>query len=242
MGASIAVSIAIALFAAWLSSAQATPTCDPFYFPYNTAAYYNGGDCGTYTLFDVGAGCMADFATARLVCEFKGLELAPLTEDSKGAFQALVVDNNFTAWVDDVEWVDQGEEGRRCGVMTQEGYLVYQGCKQTVRFVCRTKDANILELIKDGFHNRLYTVDATERLPYVSADAFCKALGAGWGLVPRSDPRGLYACQRLCADNAYTCWMMREDGDGQCPLMDARGDLQLQGCEQDVRFVCRKKL
>ena len=57
------------------------------------------------------------------------------------------------------------------------------------------------------------------------------------------------ALEQLCADNDYSCWCTVLDDDdrgseGGCPLMSADGYLQvqpLQGCEQKLRYVCRKE-
>jgi hypothetical protein len=136
---------------------------------------------------------------------------------------------------------DAGPE--HCYLMSQEGNTHKQGCYQPVRFVCRDRlpITGVLNLTKAGFEYRMFTTDATRRTSYAGALQFCQGLGAGWDLVPYWDSNGYDACLQLCAANSYTCWMKRKDTDTElCPLMAADGSRQMQGCEQDVRFVCRK--
>ncbi|GFR51580.1 hypothetical protein Agub_g14001, partial [Astrephomene gubernaculifera] len=101
---------------------------------------------------------------------------------------------------------------------------------------------NVLKLYQDGYDYLMFTVDATQRMPYTEAEIFCRDLGYGWDLVPYDDASGYSALQGLCASNYYTCWFKKgADDEDLCPLIDAQGLLQKQGCEQDVRFVCRKE-
>ncbi len=49
------------------------------------------------------------------------------------------------------------------------------------------------------------------------------------------------AVKQLCSNNRYTCWLGgKQDWEALCPLISAEGTLLKQGCEQPVRFVCRK--
>ncbi|KXZ46256.1 hypothetical protein GPECTOR_45g126 [Gonium pectorale] len=102
------------------------------------------------------------------------------------------------------------------------------------------KGDNVLTMHEHGYDYRMYNVDATQRMPYDQAQQFCTALGADWDLVPYDDNAGYSAVRQLCANNKYTCWFKKHVDDHLCPLIDAAGKLQLQGCEQDVRLVCRK--
>ncbi|KXZ46258.1 hypothetical protein GPECTOR_45g128 [Gonium pectorale] len=99
---------------------------------------------------------------------------------------------------------------------------------------------NVLKMTEHGYDYRMYTVDAKQRLPYDQAQQFCTALGAGWDLVPYDDFNAYEAVQKLCSYNKYTCWLKRKKYDALYPLMAADGSLQMQGPDQDVRFVCRK--
>ncbi len=49
------------------------------------------------------------------------------------------------------------------------------------------------------------------------------------------------AVKRLCSAHQYTCWFGNKDQPDACPLISADGTLLQQGCEQPVRFVCRKR-
>ncbi|KAG2454370.1 hypothetical protein HYH02_001393 [Chlamydomonas schloesseri] len=110
------------------------PSCDPQRYPYATQTYHCESDCRTYTLVDVNAGCMPNWAGASAYCESRGLELAPWdTDASNGALRKLCAANRFTCWAG-----GRTPDGL-CPLMTQEGYMQYQGCEQPVRFVCRTK-------------------------------------------------------------------------------------------------------
>ncbi|GFR47773.1 hypothetical protein Agub_g9541 [Astrephomene gubernaculifera] len=102
--------------------------------------------------------------------------------------------------------------------------------------------ANVLSLSAGGYRYRMYTADASKRMSYGGAEAFCGGLGEGWELAPYSEDASFGALTQLCAANHYTCWCRREQEDTLCPLIDANGVLQKQGCEQDVRFVCREKM
>jgi hypothetical protein len=102
-------------------------------------------------------------------------------------------------------------------------------------------ESGVLYLSQDGYSYRMYTTDATKRTSHAGAAAFCTGLGAGWGLVPYWDTSAYTAVRKLCADYQYTCWLQRQESDTLCPLMAADGSRQMQGCEQDVRFVCRKQ-
>ncbi len=46
---------------------------------------------------------------------------------------------------------------------------------------------------------------------------------------------------KLCAGNSFTCWVSGPSPADLCPLMSATGSIEKQGCEQNVRFVCRSK-
>ena len=93
-----------------------------------------------------------------------------------------------------------------------------------------------------GYEYRMYTIDATQRKTYDGAQHFCYSLGAGWDLVPHWDSYGYDAMKKICAANSFTCWFKKQEAYlALCPLIDAKGELQMQGCMQDVRFVCRKK-
>ena len=100
---------------------------------------------------------------------------------------------------------------------------------------------NVLSLTDGGYLYRMWTVDAKQRRTYAGADAFCTGLGSGWGLVPYTDLAGYGAVRRLCANNAFTCWLKRGERDDNYPLMAADGTLQMQGPNQEVRFVCRQQ-
>ncbi len=60
-----------------------------------------------------------------------------------------------------------------------------------------------------------------------------------FGPFPR--PASAGALNHLCAGNRFTCWAGGQVPPGLCPLIDANGHLQFQGCHQHVRFVCRTK-
>ncbi|PNH00422.1 hypothetical protein TSOC_011741 [Tetrabaena socialis] len=118
------------------------------------------------------------------------------------------------------------------------GLYLYTLCAPPAGTV--TGGDNILTLKENGCEYRLFTVDAEMLLTYSKADESCTALGAGWGLVPHSDDNGWDAVRQLSAKNKFTSWVKKESDDAQCPLMDAMGLLQEQGCEdQSMRFVCR---
>ncbi|GIL63872.1 hypothetical protein Vafri_17737, partial [Volvox africanus] len=105
-----------------------------------------------------------------------------------------------------------------------------------------TGDSNVLVLLDSGFQYRMYTSDTQQRMTYGGAEAFCRGLGDDWDLVPYIEEAGYNAVRRLCSDNKFTCWFKRTEQDEQCPLIAADGSLQIQDCEQDVRFVCRIRL
>ncbi|EFJ41158.1 hypothetical protein VOLCADRAFT_98831 [Volvox carteri f. nagariensis] len=220
-------------------------------------------DCKTYTLYDMDAVCMTDWYTAGDICDSQGLELVPYTEDAgrAGLSELCCSQNSFTCWTGAKSDTDF------CPLMTASGQIVQQSCQQSVRWVCRTTDSkcppsplpppppppspepppppatardNVLTLMDAGFEYRMYTVDAKQRLTHSGAAAYCGGLGAGWDLVPYTDNTGYDAVRRLCAANQFTCWLKRADSDQYCPLMAADGTLQMQGCQQDVRFVCRR--
>ncbi len=46
---------------------------------------------------------------------------------------------------------------------------------------------------------------------------------------------------KLCAGNGFTCWVGGPSPADLCPLMSASGSIEKQGCDQNVRFVCRTK-
>eukprot|EP00198_Chlamydomonas_reinhardtii_P012187 XP_001701524.1 predicted protein [Chlamydomonas reinhardtii] len=322
------------------SPSPSRPPCDPLTYPYVNQTYHCQSDCRTYTLVDVNAGCMPNWAGARAYCESRGLELAPWdTDASNGALHTLCAANRYTCWaagsMPDGLCPVMSQEGDMhfqgcnqpvrfvcrttsalyklcrdnrytcwtggrddstdlCPLMTQEGYIVQQGCEQSVRWVCRTKGCeancdvrypnwyvwvcgkdgqayrnwcyaachgcylytpcsapgdsnepvigdNVLSLTDGGYLYRMWTVDAKQRRTYAGADAFCTGLGSGWGLVPYTDLAGYGAVRRLCANNAFTCWLKRGERDDNYPLMAADGTLQMQGPNQEVRFVCRQQ-
>ena len=69
------------------SPSPSRPPCDPLTYPYVNQTYHCQSDCRTYTLVDVNAGCMPNWAGARAYCESRGLELAPWdTDASNGAW------------------------------------------------------------------------------------------------------------------------------------------------------------
>ncbi|EFJ41166.1 hypothetical protein VOLCADRAFT_98842 [Volvox carteri f. nagariensis] len=197
--------------------------CDPLTFPYKTLFYDNPSDCRNYVLFDVDAGCMPDWRRAKEVCDSSDMELAPAGEESS---------------------LDPSSD--LCYLMSQEGDVHLQGCDQPVRFVCRSRyaggdDPNVLTHEDEtGSQYRLYGMDAKQATTYDGAAAFCTGLGAGWDLVPYGDDVGYHAVQRLCSARLFTCWLKRANGFPYCPLMAADGTLQMQGCDQLVRFVCRR--
>ncbi|GLC76481.1 hypothetical protein PLESTF_001785900 [Pleodorina starrii] len=102
-------------------------------------------------------------------------------------------------------------------------------------------DPNVLYLTVGDYDYRMYDKSATQRMSHSRAATFCHGLGKGWNLVPYWDEKAYDAVRKLCADHSFTCWLDRKDTDAYCPLMAADGSRQMQGCEQDVRFVCRKK-
>ncbi len=60
--------------------------------------------------------------------------------------------------------------------------------------------------------------------------------------LPRSLPPVAAAVKKLCSDLRYTCWLGgKQQWEATCPLISAEGNLLKQGCEQHVRFVCRKR-
>ncbi|GLC39783.1 hypothetical protein PLESTM_000940800 [Pleodorina starrii] len=104
--------------------------CDPHKFRYKTLQYHNPRDCRNYTLFDVDARCLIDWAKAKSVCQRKGMELAPQGDkDSIAAVTKLCADNDFTCWLG-----SECDEPGLCYLMSQEGEVHKQGCKQPVRF------------------------------------------------------------------------------------------------------------
>ncbi|KAG2487714.1 hypothetical protein HYH03_013713 [Edaphochlamys debaryana] len=191
------------------------PRCDPYTYPYTTENYTCHADCRTYVLYDIGARCMPDWRTARKVCESKGLELAPHDEDaSNGALRKLCHGNRYTCWA------SGHTEPNRCPLMTQEGRIVYQGCEQPVRFVCRTKGARCMP-------------------DWRTARKVCESKGLE--LAPHDEDASNGALKKLCRDNRYTCWASGHTEPNRCPLMTQEGRIVYQGCEQPVRFVCRTK-
>ncbi|EFJ45708.1 hypothetical protein VOLCADRAFT_93852 [Volvox carteri f. nagariensis] len=239
------------------------PCSNPFTYRYNKIKYNNTKESGRiYTLYDIyTGGCLWNFTTAKAICKQDGLELAPHGEaQSLAVLRELCAKNRYTCWMDGVP-ADPSSD--LCYLMSQEGDVHLQGCDQPVRFVCRQRAAagraaargvavpseGVLSLSSHGYDYRLYTVDAAVRMSYHGAVEFCQELGAGWDLVPYwDDSSNAYAAVlQLCADLQFTCWLKRKDdsrtgssGPMLCPLMAADGGLQMQGCEQDVRFVCRK--
>ncbi|KAG2491473.1 hypothetical protein HYH03_010258 [Edaphochlamys debaryana] len=110
---------------------------DAHIYPYQTLGYFNAKDCKTYTLFDLGAGCMPDHTSAANVCEGFGLEMAPWGDAaSKEALFATCKAKGFTCWI-------AGDCGAGlCCLLDAAGNKQEQGCMQPVRFVCRTKTAS----------------------------------------------------------------------------------------------------
>ncbi len=60
-------------------------------------------------------------------------------------------------------------------------------------------------VMRDGdCEYRLYDTRAAQMKTYGNAQAFCRGLGAGWDLVPYTDPAGFNAVRQLCANNLFT--------------------------------------
>eukprot|EP00198_Chlamydomonas_reinhardtii_P012186 XP_001701523.1 glyoxal or galactose oxidase [Chlamydomonas reinhardtii] len=220
MRAAIVAAILVALVTVTTAtrSIDQPARCNPLSYPYVNQTYHCQSDCRTYTLVDVNAGCMPNWAGARAYCESRGLELAPWNTDaSKGALYKLCRDNRYTCWTG-----GRDDSTDLCPLMTQEGYIVQQACEQPVRFVCRTT--------------------AVCMLSWRAAADFCNWKGGE--LVPYGETSAaLGALRRLCHDRRYTCWTGdRVDHSGQCPLMTAEGEVVQQGCDQAVRWVCRTKV
>ncbi|GIM17252.1 hypothetical protein Vretimale_19785 [Volvox reticuliferus] len=219
---------------------------------YNKETFFNPFDGHNYTLYgsyNAATGCVGNFTTAKDTCEKDGLELAPQAEpESRFSLRKLcAVGKRVTCWLDGVP---PEEPTGRCYVMSQEGDIHVQGCEQPVRFVCRskhtvnTKPLDVLSLSTNGYDYVMYTRDATVRTTHSGAAQFCQSLGSGWDLVPywESSSNAWDVLTELCAANGYTCWCKRDPAVdvNRCPLIAQDGTLQMQGCEQDVRFVCRK--
>lgn len=99
-----------------------------------------------------------------------------------------------------------------------------------------------LNLVFRSYNYTLYDTEATMRASYNEAAAFCQRQGDE--LVPywETSSGASSVVEQLCAKRGYTCWVRRSASTrvGLCPLMDAKGTIQEQGCEQTVRFVCRR--
>jgi hypothetical protein len=84
--------LAVLLGALPASHAAGTPVCtgDPFVYDYRLITYSNPHEGGrNHTLFDVwtASGCFNDWATAKQICESRGLEMAPQGEvESLGTY------------------------------------------------------------------------------------------------------------------------------------------------------------
>ncbi|GIL67510.1 hypothetical protein Vafri_20867 [Volvox africanus] len=219
---------------------------------YNKETYFNPIDGRNYTLYGssyVTGGCVRNFTIAKDTCEKDGLELAPQAEpESRFSLRKLCsVGRRVTCWLDGVP---PGEPTTQCYLMSQEGDIYAQGCEQLVRFVCRNKKItkppldDTLSLSTNGYDYVLYTRDATMLKSHSGAAQFCQNLGSGWDLVPywESSSNAWAVMMELCAANGYTCWCKRDPAVDvyRCPLIGQDGTLQMQGCDQDVRFVCRR--
>lgn len=91
-----------------------------------------------------------------------------------------------------------------------------------------------------GYDYKMYTTDARMMKTWEAARVFCAGVGAD--LVPYDDANGYAAVKRLCTDSHYTCWLGgKQQWENTCPLISAEGHLLKQGCDQPVRFVCRKR-
>jgi hypothetical protein len=62
---------------------------------------------------------------------------AGLAGDATAAYQLLCTNCRDTCWINKQPVVDA--HGRRCHLMSQEGYPLVQGCGQKVSQVCRWK-------------------------------------------------------------------------------------------------------
>ncbi|KAG2454371.1 hypothetical protein HYH02_001394 [Chlamydomonas schloesseri] len=206
-------------------------------YPYATQTYHCESDCRTYTLVDINAGCMSNWAGASAYCESRGLELAPWdTDASNGALHKLCRDNRYTCWTG-----GRDERSGLCPLMTQEGHIVQQGCEQPVRWVCRTKQPNTSYYCQNDCRTyTLYDINAICMVDYGQARVYCERTGGE--LVPYGEAPAMGALHKLCRDNRYTCWTGgRDERSGLCPLMTQEGHIVQQGCEQPVRWVCRTK-
>ncbi|GIL67524.1 hypothetical protein Vafri_20871, partial [Volvox africanus] len=220
---------------------------------YNKDIFLNPIDGRNYTLFSSKfgtTGVFTNFVTAKGICEMNGLELAPQAEpESRFSLRKLCSGGRrITCWLDGVP---PGEPTGRCYVMSQEGDIYTQGCEQLVRFVCRNKNItkppldDTLSLSTNGYDYVLYTQDATMLKPHSGAAQFCQNLGSGWNLVPYWDltSNAWAVMMELCAANRYACWCKRYPAAvdaSLCPLIAQDGTLQMQSCDQEVRFVCRR--
>ncbi|GIM02960.1 hypothetical protein Vretimale_7750 [Volvox reticuliferus] len=233
---------------------------DPFVYNYRRIVYYNPNEGGrAYTLYDIfPKGCLNNWVTAKSICEMDDLELAPQGEvESLATVRHLCVPRRYTCWMDGSPY-----QPSMCYLASQEGNVLLQPCEQTLRFVCREKadyfstvgtvsppspppviTEGVLTLIKDGYEYRMYDTHALLMETYSGASSFCRNLGTGWDLVPHWDSSAYAAVMQLCADMHFTCWFKKQDPNSStCPLMSADGSLQIQGCQQYVRFVCTKAL
>ncbi|GLI62178.1 hypothetical protein VaNZ11_004761 [Volvox africanus] len=232
---------------------------DPFEYNYRKIAYYNPTeDDRMYTLYDIfPKGCLNDWVTAKSICEMDDLELAPQGEaESLDAVRHLCTLRRYTCWMDGSPY-----QPSMCYLTSQEGNVLLQSCEQALRFICREKDSlaavgmvspptpplaateGVLTLIKDGYEYRMYDTHALLMEMYSGASRFCHNLGTGWDLVPYWDPNAYEAVMQLCANLHFTCWFKKQDPNSpNCPLLSADGSLQMQGCQQYVRFVCTKAL
>ncbi|PNH06823.1 hypothetical protein TSOC_006766 [Tetrabaena socialis] len=252
-------------FAAY-SACLPPPPCDPRHYPYKNLTYYSSDDCRTYTLFDVDAGCMPDWKTATDYCTKLGLDLAPWDhEGSNGALQVLVAGRHFTSWVG-----GKTPEGL-CGVMTQEGRVVFQGCNQHARFVCRSKSSACTPappspappspsppkppspspppMCNPATTKNITLYNPTDCKDYTLYDIGAECLVDWFKAKEVCEKAGMelapHTCKdvliKLCRDRGFTCWTGGKDSD-LCPLMTAGGDIVKQGCNQPVRWVCRTKV
>ncbi|GIL50960.1 hypothetical protein Vafri_7033 [Volvox africanus] len=232
---------------------------DPFGYNYRKIAYYNPNEGDrVYTLYDIfPKGCLNDWVTAKSICEMDNLELAPQGEaESLDVVRHLCTLRRYTCWMDGSPY-----QPSMCYLTSQEGNVLLQPCGQALRFVCREKDPlaavgmvsppspplavteGVLTLIKDGYEYHMYDTHALLMETYSGASSFCHNLGTGWDLVPHWDPKAYEAVMQLCAYMHFTCWLKKQDlNSPTCPLMAADGSLQMQGCQQYVRFVCTKAL
>ncbi|KAG2487715.1 hypothetical protein HYH03_013714 [Edaphochlamys debaryana] len=240
------------------------PACKPLTYPFKNASYYSNRDCLVYTLYDTEAACMPDWATAQQLCEAKGLELVPWDCDAANeALHRLCDDKEMTCWT-------RGPTPPGlCPLMNAEGVMVFQGCEQPVRFVCRTKEPSCrieppspppptppppacdpyrttykTKSLVSSADGRTYTVVDTEAacmLNWFQASLYC-GTALDQELVPTTEPAAMAALLALCRDNAYTCWVRpKPDTLDTCSLMTELGEIIEQGCNQPMRWVCRTK-